>query len=143
MLSSSTKPVIFTFPLPPTMNEIIDEARKNKYESSKTKKKWTDDIAMLAHGGKIFPSKVWMNWIWHIENLDRDEDNIASARKFICDGLVQAGIIKDDSCRIIQTPVNHWHIHDVEDFVEVGISDRPDFVFEWMEVNREKVMGQI
>ncbi len=142
MLSVTTEPTVFTFPLPPTMNSIVNEARKNKYESSKTKKQWTDDIAILAHGGKTFPGKVWINWIWHIKNLDRDEDNIASARKFICDGLVQAGIIKDDSCRIIQTPVVHWHIHDVEDFVEVGISDHPDFIFEWMDLAKDKVMSQ-
>lgn len=138
-----TKPEIFTFPMPPTMNEIIREARASIYKSAATKERWTNDIAALAHGKRKFPGKVWMSWIWHIKNLSRDEDNIASARKFICDGLVCAGIIKDDNCRIIQTPVMHWHVQDVEDFVEVGVSDRPDFIFEWMEINREQILRQI
>lgn len=143
MLSSATKPEILVFPMPPTMNEIIYEARANRYQAATTKKQWTNDIAVLAQGKKKFPGKVWMSWIWHIKNLSRDEDNIASARKFICDGLVAAGIIQDDNCRIIQTPVHHWHIHDDEDSVEVGISDRPDFLFEWMELNKELIMSQI
>jgi hypothetical protein len=131
------------FELPPTMNEIIKEARNGIYSSSKLKKQWTDISAIACLGKKKFPSRVWTEWEWHIVNLSRDEDNLVASRKFICDGIVDAGIILSDSCRIIMTPVLHWHYKDDSDWVKLTISDRPDFLFNSMIERRDEVMSQI
>lgn len=136
-------PETIWFPLPPTMNEIIREARASRYKSAKMKKDWTAEAYSAAIGHRQFTGKVWMAWVWHIKNLDRDEDNLASARKFLCDGLVQAGIIKDDSCYVIQTPVIHWHVKDAEDKVMCAIASSPDFLFDWMELNRHQCLTQV
>lgn len=138
----NTQPEVFSFELPPTMNEIIRVARSNKYASAKLKKHWTAQAAAEATGKRRFKGKVWMTWLWHIKNLSRDEDNLASARKFLCDGLVGAGVIKNDNCRIIMTPVIHWHFPASEDSVEAWIDDSPHFLYELMEQNREAVFSQ-
>lgn len=136
------EPETIWFPLPPTMNEIIRDARASLYKSAKVKKYWTSEAYKAAIGHRQFAGKVWMSWVWYIKNLDRDEDNLASARKFICDGLVDAGVIENDSCRIIQTPVIHWHIKDKEDKVMCTIASSPDFLFDWMEINRQQCLTQ-
>jgi hypothetical protein len=136
------EPETIWFPLPPTMNEIINVARTSWQKSAKQKKYWTEQAHAAAIGHRQFTGKVWMAWVWHIKNLDRDEDNLASARKFICDGLVAAGIIKDDSCYVIQTPVIHWHVKDKEDKVMCAIASSPNFLFKWMEINRNQCLEQ-
>lgn len=139
---SDNQPEIIWFSLPPTMNDIIKVARTCRYQSASLKKQWTTEAYNSALGHRQFQDKVWIAWVWHIKNLSRDEDNLASARKFICDGLVQAGIIKNDNCRIIQTPVVHWHVKDTEDKVMCAIADNPQFLFDWMEINRTQCLAQ-
>lgn len=97
----------FKFPLPPTLNEQINIARNNRYGSAKEKEKWTNDIATLAQeqNQPVFPGKVWMQFIYYLKNSRRDPDNVSASRKYILDGLVQAGIIVNDNLQIIQSPI--------------------------------------
>ena len=98
------------YPLPPTLNKIINSARKSIYKSSSEKRKWTQDIAMLSHClcsyGK---AKVWLKFEWQIYNQNCDPDNISAAAKFIMDGLVMAGIIADYSLMYIGSPILHYY----------------------------------
>lgn len=97
----------FRFPLPPCLNEQINIARNNRYGSAKEKEKWTRDIAKLAQeqNQRIFPDKVWMQFIYYLKNSRRDPDNVSASRKYILDGLVKAGIIVNDNLQIIQSPI--------------------------------------
>ncbi|HEY9824856.1 MAG TPA: hypothetical protein V6D19_05370 [Stenomitos sp.] len=97
----------FRFPLPPCLNEQINIARNNRYGSAKEKEKWTNDIAALAkkQNQSSYPGKVWMQFIYYLKNSRRDPDNVSASRKYILDGLVQAGIIVNDNLQIIQSPI--------------------------------------
>ena len=114
----------FVFPLPPTLNEIIGTARSNVYASAKEKRAWTNRIAVECFGRKQFPDRVWIEFIWKIKNFRRDPDNISAAAKFVMDGLVEGGIIQDDSLKFIMSPVLHWY-EKGEDLVEIHIADHP------------------
>ncbi len=114
----------YIFPLPPTLNEIIGTARSNIYASAKEKKIWTNQIAVKCFGRKNFPDKVWVEFVWKIKNFRRDPDNISAAAKFVMDGLVEGGIIRDDSLKYIMSPVLHWY-EKGNDLVEIRIADRP------------------
>lgn len=96
--------------LPPTLNEITDTARRSRFKSADTKKKWTEYICKKARKMKKMYSakKVYMECVWFIKNFQRDPDNIEAAQKYILDGLVTAKVIKDDSLCFIQSPVIHW-----------------------------------
>ena len=48
-----------------------------------------------------FTNPVWIHFHWIEENRKRDLDNIASAKKFILDTMVNMGILKNDSWRYI------------------------------------------
>lgn len=39
---------------------------------------------------------VYIRYTWVEENKKRDKDNIASAKKYVQDALVQAGVLKND-----------------------------------------------
>ena len=62
-----------------------------------------------------------------MKNLARDNNNIAAATKYIYidDGLVEAGVMADDSLKYIQSPVCHWYVKSSEDMVTVRVAKVP------------------
>ena len=110
----------FTSPLPPTLNEQIDIARGNKYRSAEIKKRWTNAIATECYGLPSFPGKVWLSFEWQVKRYEvKDVDNTSAAAKYLL-----AGVITDDSLRVIQNPVIHWYSKG-QNRVVVTVSDRP------------------
>lgn len=89
----------------PGMNEVIAEAKRRgkngAYLYSTFKAKWTDQTHLLILSAGIQPvKKVFLYFQWREFNRRRDPDNIAGGgRKFILDGLVQAGILENDGWR--------------------------------------------
>lgn len=81
----------------PGMNEIIALARRNRYASAGQKKQWTQRVAFATAAAKV-PQYKWatFEFEWVEPNRKRDPDNIASARKFILDGLQQASALEGD-----------------------------------------------
>jgi DNA (cytosine-5)-methyltransferase 1 len=115
----------FEFPLPPTLNEMIRTARGGWQASAKEKREWTELIASYCKGAYQFQGKIWLEYVWRVKNLARDNNNIAAATKYIDDGLVEAGVMADDSLKYIQSPVCHWYVQSSEDMVTVRIADVP------------------
>lgn len=95
--------------LPPTLNDIIGQARKNRFASAALKKKWTASIATAAQEQRAQPIKgeVYLEYVWRVKNRRRDQDNITAAQKYILDGLVAAGIIEEDNLKVVRTPIIH------------------------------------
>lgn len=130
---------IFNFPLPPTLNEQIREARSHWAISAKTKKEWTGIVAQEVFGTSHFKGKVWIDFVWGLPKFSRDPDNVSAAAKYILDGLVVAKVIPKDNLTIIQSPVIHWYEKDPTPSVMVTIADSPCFIFERMSVFKELV----
>ena len=114
-----------TFPLPPTLNEQINSARSHWSKSASTKKKWTNSIAISAIELPKFPGKVWLEFFYEVKSFARDADNVSASRKFLMDGLVQAGTIQKDSLMIVQSPILEWFDRGKVDQVTIVISDCP------------------
>lgn len=112
--------------LPPTLNEMLKAAKANWREYAKLKSEYTRDCELFVIGCPPFPGKIWISCDWRVKTLRRDPaDNTPAALKFVLDGLVNAGIIKDDSGYVIQPPVIHqWQVSKDEG-VKVTISDKP------------------
>jgi Holliday junction resolvase RusA-like endonuclease len=51
---------------------------------------------------KIEQYPVTIHFEWYRGNAKSDPDNVDFARKFILDGLVEAGILRNDTCREIR-----------------------------------------
>lgn len=79
----------------PSMNEIIAAAKKHYIMYSKMKKKYTGLVADCSEG--LSPlGKVDIEITWYCKNKRKDKDNIIAGQKFILDGLVESGVIKND-----------------------------------------------
>ena len=100
----------------PGLNEIIAASKKELpwlrngknrvYEITVMKKKWSNRVeayAILAHNEHSRgaptpynrPVAVQLEWIE--PNNKRDPDNVFAGVKFVLDGLVNAGILKNDT----------------------------------------------
>lgn len=82
----------------PSMNDIIDEARRNRFAAAKQKKQWTEAVHWAARAAKLPPIEcARFHFGWHEKSKRRDPDNISGGgRKLILDGLQSAGVLKND-----------------------------------------------
>ena len=86
------------------LNTYINAERSNRFKASKIKKTETDYVSKLAKEAKLQPTDrpVYMLYKWYCKNKRKDKSNVAFARKFIEDGLIEAGIIKNDGWNDIE-----------------------------------------
>lgn len=88
----------------PTLNEYINIERTNKYAASSLKKKFTKVCALssLVLKNKLDNTKTHSLVInWFVENNKVDSDNVFFGVKFILDGLVESGVLLNDSRKYI------------------------------------------
>lgn len=96
----------YTFTIPgrlPSLNDIIDEARGNKYKSADTKKEMTELCAWEAKRQHVSPMTVpiILSVFWVEKNRKRDIDGISAGAKFILDGLQLANVIANDNWKCV------------------------------------------
>lgn len=90
----------------PGMNEIVGAARTHWSASAAMKKNATEVCAEAARGLKPCTRPVVLLIAWFEKDARRDCDNIMAATKFLCDGLVQAKVLPDDSQKYV-TSIAH------------------------------------
>lgn len=86
------------------LNTYINAERSNRFIASKIKREETEYVAFCAKVSLLEPTDrpVYMLYKWFCKNKRKDKSNIAFARKFIEDGLVEAGILKNDGWNDIE-----------------------------------------
>lgn len=88
----------------PGMNDIIGLARYNRFADAHHKKKWTKLCAQYALTARVpalnQPVNVTVDWIEN--DYRRDRDNIMGGLKFILDGIVQAGVLPNDTAKWVR-----------------------------------------
>lgn len=92
----------------PSLNEYTEACRRNPHLGSAMKKTYTEIVKLQAESQhlKRIDRPVCVTCYWTEANRRRDIDNIAFRIKFILDGLVQAGVLPDDSPKYVQG-LNH------------------------------------
>ena len=109
----------------PDLNEII-EASKNHWGSySSLKKANTQLVAFCAkQATKRRYKKIDLDIIWYCKDRRKDKDNImAGGLKMILDGLVVAGVIKNDGWSEIGSINNHFEVDKDNPRVEIKITE--------------------
>ena len=110
----------------PGLNEIIDAAKqgRGKYQPyAQMKDRYTSEIGWLA---KKLPryNRVDITITWYEPNRRRDIDNITGGgTKFILDGLVVGGAIKDDSQRYINSIAHQFEVDRENPRVEIEVKE--------------------
>ena len=96
----------------PSLNEYITECRRNRYAANNLKRSLQDIIAIYIRDLPQFEKPVSIHFHWIEENRRRDLDNIAFAKKFILDALVECGKLKDDSQKYVIGFIDTFEIGD-------------------------------
>lgn len=106
----------------PGLNEIIAAAKSHFGAYAKMKYENTTAIAWQA---KKLPAyqRADITITWYEPNRRRDPDNVSGGQKFILDGLVVAGVIKNDSQRYINSIKHMWGVDRENPRVEVEITE--------------------
>lgn len=81
----------------PSLNQYINECRKNRFAGAKMKKEVESDIGWYINRLPKYNNPIKIHFLWIEENKRRDYDNICFAKKFILDSMVKAGKLKDDN----------------------------------------------
>ena len=86
----------------PSLNETINTERTNKYAGASMKKKATGHCALyikkaMNEGFEFNELPAELQFDWYCKNTRTDPDNRAFSRKYIFDGMQQAGLIENDN----------------------------------------------
>lgn len=110
----------------PSLNEWVAANRSNKYLGAKFKNEveevigWNIRNALASKSLHKPTGAVMVRFEWHERTKKRDADNIASAKKFILDALVNTGVLVDDSRKYVKGFYDQI-IDDKEDYVIVEL----------------------
>ena len=88
----------------PSLNDYISAERANRYKAAAMKKRETARVraAAMQQRAPRFERRVTVRTTFYEPDMRRDADNVGFARKFVLDGLVAAGVIKDDSRKYVE-----------------------------------------
>ena len=108
----------------PTMNSIINNAKVHWTEYRKVKSEFDDAVAWYAEKQNVkFFEKCELEITYYMENRKKDPDNILSSKKFILDGLVQAGVLENDGWKQIKGFDESWEVDKKNPRVEVEFKE--------------------
>ncbi|MEE0477944.1 MAG: hypothetical protein UDK32_08755 [Adlercreutzia sp.] len=83
----------------PSLNDYVRAVNANRFKGNAMKQECTSLAAWAAKAARMprFARPVTVRFTWVEGNRRRDIDNVAFAKKFVLDGLVQAGVIGNDT----------------------------------------------
>lgn len=112
----------------PSFNEYVNKNRSGWRAGADMKEDYTKLVCYEAKGQRVpiwrRPVKILFNW--YEEDTRRDLDNVFSAKKFILDGLIEAGVIPDDSQKYVRGLRDEIFIDPKAPRVEVEITSAFD-----------------
>lgn len=111
----------------PGLNEIIGADRTNRHKGANLKRSAQNIVILCAKKQlRCFRPKgpVWMTYTWYERDRRRDKDNISSGgRKVIQDGLVKAGVLKNDGWADIEGFSDRFAVDKHNPRVEIEIEE--------------------
>lgn len=108
----------------PGLNDMIDAARRNRYESAAMKKENTQMVAWCAKAARLpRMEQVDLIFTWYEPHRQRDKDNIMAGQKFVFDGLVEAGVLPNDGWNQIGDVTHRFGVDKANPRVEIEITD--------------------
>lgn len=111
----------------PGLNDLISAERTSRYKGAEIKRNAQKVVEFCARKqlrGFRPAGPVWMKYTWYERNRKRDKDNISSfGRKVIQDGLVKAGVLKNDGWKGIEGFSDRFCVDEKHPRVEIEIME--------------------
>lgn len=106
----------------PGRNESEKAARTHWSVGAKMKKEYTDLIMCVCKSQKIKPvEKARIEVTFFEKDMRRDSDNVYGGLKYILDGMVKAGVLKNDTRKIVKLYINPVELDRQNPRIEVKI----------------------
>lgn len=95
----------------PNLNDYTRAIGYSRYKGGDMKEEWDEVVRIAAYQQKLghFTEPITLEFHWYEPNENRDVDNVAFAKKFILDGLQQAGVITNDNIKWVKGFSDHFH----------------------------------
>ena len=113
----------------PTLNEHDNANRANRFGGASMKKKATGNCALyikkaMNEGFSFNEQPTDLIFKWYLKDRRKDKDNVAFAKKYIFDGMVDAKLIENDGWKQIGDWSEVFSID--KEFERVEIIERKD-----------------
>lgn len=107
------------------LNDYVDMCRRNRYGAAKAKKENQHLVCWSIKKHKIlrFKNPVSIEFVWIEPNMKRDKDNIAFAKKFILDALVEMQVIPNDNWKWINNLSDRFAVNRKNPRIIVTLDD--------------------
>lgn len=104
------------------LNTYINGERRNRFIGAKIKKENTENVMWQVGGSeKITNYPIKIDFHWYTKDLKKDPDNISFAKKFILDGLVEKGVLENDTRKFIDGFSDSFYVDKINPRVELVI----------------------
>lgn len=108
--------IIFPFELM-DHNTYINEQRRNRYAGNSAKRLETEKCALIIRShmnkGLVITEEelpLFLEFHWFVKDRRKDKDNIAFAKKFVLDGMVEVGLIENDGWSHVDGFSDHFYV---------------------------------
>ena len=81
----------------PSLNDYINECRRNRFAGAKMKQEVEEDIMWYLNKLPTYDKPIKIHFTWVEKNKKRDYDNVAYAKKHLLDAMQKAGKLKNDN----------------------------------------------
>ena len=107
----------------PSLNEMINASKRNKYAYVKLKDEAIKLVVTFAKFCKLppLPNKYDYTITWYCPNKRKDKDNVMCGQKYIFDGLQEAGYLKNDGWSQLGSVTHRFEVDKANPRVEVEI----------------------
>lgn len=92
----------------PSLNDYIRACRGNRFGGAAMKRNVQSDISFYIAKMPRFEKPVTIDFTWIEKNKRRDYDNVAFAKKFILDAMVEQGKLPDDNRKFVKGFSDHF-----------------------------------
>lgn len=100
------------------LNKFVNAQRANRFGGNKIKRQNTELCKTyfkkaINEGLKLNSDSLPINitFEWHVKNKRKDKDNIAFAKKFVLDGMVESGLIPNDGWKEVGSLTDTFQVN--------------------------------
>lgn len=107
------------------LNTYIDAERKSKYDAAEIKKTETYlcQIEATRQLKGVVQTPVHLHFMHYSRDRRKDPDNLAFCKKFILDGMVNAGVLPGDSRKYVKSFKDDFGVDKQNPRIEVTIME--------------------
>ena len=110
----------------PGANEYTAANRRDRHAGAKLKREAQQQVAEAIDEAGLVPMQppVFVRFTWVEPNMRRDPDNVAFARKFVFDALVERGILGNDNWAWVDGFADSFRVNAANPRIVVEIEGR-------------------